>query len=344
MNKTNKNKNNKKKSRGGPIAAAYTVVNTPFSKGARAEVGKDVVVSEVAGSVNFAAIDYAINPGLEHIFGSLSKEAARFDRYEIISLEFHFIGTTVISTTTGQIGLAFDPNANSDAPTTQAEFSAYECSIISSVYRPDGLILRVPQSMLRGMRFIRNGQVGSDLSLYDPGRLVVMTRNEAGTTAIGYVEAQYRVRFHNYHLRPGLALSQRCIQFFKSSAQTYVTTVGANFVFDSVDGSPSLYNTLSAGVVTLYPGNYWIFCTIFAQDDANESFQVSAAITKNGASYSGGQQSIVTGGAGGHALTVQAILSGEAEMTVALWLTMTGAAGTLTATGGRYTIMNVLAV
>jgi hypothetical protein len=277
-----------------------------------------------------------VNPGIEGLFAALSQEAKRYDRYEFEYLAFHFVGTTVITTTTGQIGLAFDPNPNSADPDSQAKFSAYEAHDSSSVYKPDGLWLNVPREMLRGRRFVRCGPVGSDLSLYDPGRLIVMVRDEASAASIGYVEVHYRVRFTDFHLEPSAPIPHGLSGYNLSSGQSFTTATAAAVQFDEniVDG---LELTNNSGVLTLPCGQYKVRVELLAVDTANELFIGSAQLQKNNAALS---PPITTslycaGTAAGEAgpMVLSGYVTSDGTDTIRVWVTLTGAAGTLTIAG-----------
>jgi hypothetical protein len=283
MNKVIKRK--AKKAAGKGLAAAYVMYEGSQPRQGRVDSGIDVVAGTVYGSVAFEAIGYNINPGLELRFPSLSQEAKRYDCYEFLELTFRFIGTTVISTTVGQIGLAFDPNPHTQAPDTQARFSAYEAHVASSVYKPDGLTLKVPAHMLKGRRYVRKGIEGGSLFMYDPGMLVIMTRDEASTAAIGYVEASYKVRFSDFHLEPvTVPVSHKALQVTKVALQNLVNGVAGDWAFDTISSVYGMEHSLTAGSLTLYPGVYRIQFLMNFQDNAAEFFGAKIVINVAGVS------------------------------------------------------------
>jgi hypothetical protein len=332
MNKQQK----KSRKQGTGVALAYVATSKATVRPPRVDAGNDVIAGAVAGSTSdFSATGYSVNPGLETRFASLSQEAKRYDMYEFEELSFHFVGTTVIATTVGQVGLAFDPNPNATVPNSQARFSAYECHISSSVYKPDGLTLRVPKSMLGGRRYVRSGVEGSNLALYDPGLLVVMVRNEASTDTIGYVEARYKVRFYDFHLEANSQPRRRNVaQLGVSAPVTIVTATPTALDWDTlISGSLHADFDSVPGTVTLSAGYYLIQAVIGLTDSANEAFLMRCQLVAAGDGWSGvnlfdGTVGTYTGPANKQ-LVVTAICAYNEEVTLTFLITLTGAAGVL---------------
>jgi hypothetical protein len=328
----NKSKNNKKAKKVG-VAAAYVAMGGSSARQARVDSGTDVVVSQVLGNANYTALAYAINPGLEGQFAALAQEAKRYDRYEFLELSFHFVGTTVISTTVGQIGMAFEPNPNTGAPSTQAKFTAYESHAASSVYKPDGLTLRVPKSMLAGARFVRQGPRGGDMSLYDPGLLIVMVRDEASANPIGYIEVHYKVRFSNFHLEPTTApVPVYMSSFERTTSQTLATATPTTWLGLTIDNSINGLGLAQSGInIALQPGCYSVRAYMCVTDDANEVFTATIALFQNSAVVTSANQSFLTGVAAlsAYNIAVEAVMSASVVFNMSVVVTLTGAAGTL---------------
>jgi hypothetical protein len=341
MNKSKK----KSKAVSKGLAAAYVTYESSQNKVGRVEAGTDIIESEVLGDNNFTTLGYAINPGIALRFPALSQEAKRFDCYEFTELSFRFVGTTVISTTVGQIGLAFDPNPHSQAPTTQAKFSAYECHVASSVYRPDGLTLTVPKRMLAGRRYVRYGIEGNSLFQYDPGMLVIMVRDEADSDPIGYVEVRYKVRFSDYHLEPTTnPVSHRVLQLYYGSGQVYATGAAADWQFQTVTSNiGGMEYALEAGALTLARGIYRITAILALTNNTAETFTAVAGITASSVSQINLSNNYANGGVSHyHSVVVDVIVSLNASSVIAVPVTLTGAAGTLTVTSSSKLIAMAL--
>jgi hypothetical protein len=341
MNKSKK----KSKAVSKGLAAAYVTYESSQNKVGRVEAGTDIIESEVLGDENFTTIGYPINPGLAARFPALSQEAKRFDCYEFTELSFRFVGTTVISTTVGQVGLAFDPNPHSQAPTTQAKFSAYECHVASSVYRPDGITLTVPKRMLAGRRYVRYGIEGNSLFQYDPGMLVVMVRDEADANPIGYVEVRYKVRFTDYHLEPTTSpVSHRVLQLYYGAGQAYTSGAEANWQFQTLTSNiGGMEYALAAGALTLARGVYRITASLQLTDNTAETFTATCGIDVDSTSQIQLSDNYANGGVGHyHSVVLDVIVSLNTSSVIAVPVTLTGAAGTLNVTSSSRLIAMAL--
>jgi hypothetical protein len=325
----NKSKSKKRTKKVQGVAAAYVSVGGSSARRDREDRGMDIIVSSVLGNANFTCLGYSVNPGLEDTFESLSKEAERYDCYEFTELAFHFVGTTVITTTVGQIGMAFEPNPNSGVPQTQAKFSAYECHISSSVYKPDGLWLHVPKAMLAGRRYVRRGIEGSNLTLYDPGSLIVMVRDEAGATTIGYIEVHYKVRFSNFHLEPNATPYRRNVLRVGRAADLGVVTATPTIWDLDTVFEGGLVHSLSTGAITLDPGFYVIIANMVCSDTAVETFSGLLDISLSGTSKGFGYFSSAGVANNNSTMACTCLVPIDTSSNVVPYVTLTGAAGTL---------------
>jgi hypothetical protein len=280
MNNNNNKKNQKKSSRnvGNPIS--YNVRSGTAKRGSKVEMGSDTFVDTVSGSVSFDANGYQVNPGLADRNLALSKEAAKYDQYEFEELSFKFIRSVAVTTTAGLIGLALDPNPNSADPSALNRFNAYEYRISDSVYAP--VTLRIPRSALQGWRFVRCGPLGSDLSLYDVGRLIIATQDESGTSKLGFVEMHYKVRFRHFHLEPSTPTPHNVSIFNLASSQTFNSGAIATLTTGEVivDGL-HLEDDYSSGIFTLPCGQYLVEVEIVAKDTSAENLQIEIDMQKD---------------------------------------------------------------
>jgi hypothetical protein len=338
MNK-NKNKSNKKAMRVQSLPSAYAVSSNAPKRNVKVESGVDVFVDDVLGNTTpFSVLNFAINPGVAARFPALSLEAARFDRYEFESLSFHFVGTTVITTTPGQIGLAFEPNPNSDAPDDQGQFTAYESHSVASVYNPDGLWLHVPKRMLAGIRFVRTGLVGFNYCDYDPGHLILLTRDNAAATTIGYVEVHYRIRFYDYHLRPALEYSANAQELLRDVTQSYTTGVPGLVAWDTSEYPPQHGLGLVAGSTVIPPaGKYFIWINLACQNDTAEDTRCYAKALRSTAIICQGHMAQLAVADMPMSMSLVGMTEFDGVQAFSLEVTITGAAGTLILVGGRYT-------
>jgi hypothetical protein len=299
----------------------------------KTEAGSDTFVSSVAGSTGFSASGYQVNPGLADRNLALSKEAQKYDQYQFEELTFRFVRSRAITTTPGMVGLALDPNPNSSDPSALNRFNAYEIRKMDSVYTE--ILLRVPKEALAGWRYIRSGPLGSDLSLYDVGRLIVATQDEDDTSKIGFVEVHYRVKFKHYHLEPATPTPHGVSLYNLSSSQTMTNNTYEVIEFDEavVDG---VAVTPSSGVFTLPTGQYLIQTELVLRNNTDEDSAGIAKIRKNGAELTPPvtANSVSNGPANQcHNLVLTAYVVSDGTDTIDVQGYITGLAGTLVALG-----------
>jgi hypothetical protein len=315
MNNNNNKKNrvNKKQNAGNPVS--YNVQSGTSRRGSKVESGSDTFVSSIAGSVSFDSNGYAINPGLADRNLALSKEAAKYDQYEFEELSFRFVRSKAVTTTAGLIGLAMDPNPNSADPAALNRFNAYEYRKSDSVYAP--LVLRIPRQALQGWKFVRCGPLGSDLSLYDVGRLIVATQDEADTSKLGFVEMHYRVRFRHFHLEPSTPIPYGMSLFNLGSSQTITSEAPTTLLSGEalVDGL-GLSDGYNTGIFTLPCGQYVILVEIGFNLTVAEDYQAQVDFQKNSAAMS---PQIITNISGTSTLTTENV-----QMTLMGYITSDG--------------------
>jgi hypothetical protein len=301
----------------------------------RVYTGTDVFVSSVTESSDYADTSYPVNIGDANHFASGSLEASRYDNVDYEILEFHWRPSKAVTTTAGQIGLAFDPNPNSSDPESLSKFQAYECSTgMGSVYS-NTIVLRVRRQILNGRKFIRCGPVGSDRILYDPGRLIIATQDCSGTSVkLGFVEVKYRVRFSNYHLEPSTPIPYAFSVFNNPTERTFTTnTIAALQCSETVVDGLGLFDSYSSGTFTLPCGQFHIIFVATCADNTNEDFTLVAEIYKNSSALNP-QMKVTTSlnaiAGGSFAVCVQAYVTSDGTDTFAPMLKLIGAAGTLT--------------
>jgi len=319
---------------------SYGVSSGTSRRGKQVESGADTFISTVAGSVSFASNGFSINPGLEARNLALSKEAQKYDQYEFEALSFRFVRSRAITTTPGMVGIAFDPNPNSASPALLNRFNAYEMRVMGSVYSE--ITLHVPRDALRGWRFVRCGPNGTDLSIYDVGRLIVATQDEDDTSKVGFVEMHYRIKFKHYHLEPSVPIPHALSLYRLGASQGYATGVAEIVGYDTaqVDG---LVVVPTAGVFTLPCGQYLVRATFIAKDTAVETLFASATFEVDAVGVSTTNIGLRSAGVANHQIQglLETYVVSDGTTTVSLSVTLTGAAGTLAIEQGHITISSL---
>jgi hypothetical protein len=319
-----------------PMPISYvSKTKTQFPR-SRVLTGTDVFVSSVIESSSYADNSYPVNIGDANHFASGSLEAARYDNVDYEVLEFHWRPSKAVTTTAGQIGLAFDPNPNSSDPESLSKFQAYECSTgMASVYS-NTIVLRVRRQILSGRKFIRCGPIGSDRILYDPGRLVVATQDCAADSAkLGFIEVKYRVRFSNFHLEPSLPIPYSFTVLTTASERTFTTNTNTPLRVNnnSIVNGLGISEDGGNGIFTLPCGQYHIIYNTTMADSANEDLTAVLEIYKNSAALTVPCKTTLSANCiagGSYTCSLQGYVTSDGTDTFSPMLKLIGAAGTLT--------------
>ncbi len=152
-------------------------------------------ISDVAGSVAFAATKYSVNPGLPGTFPWLSTVARSYESYRFEKLEFAY-ETQAPSTTPGTAILSVDYDASDATPTTKTQAMAYRSSVRSPSWSDCEHMSLKEDLSKRSSYFVRSGSLAanSDVNLYDVGSLFVCTQAQSGSSVIGELYVDYKIR------------------------------------------------------------------------------------------------------------------------------------------------------
>jgi len=333
--RTNTAKSNPAPSRNNPVSYNARLASSALTT-SRTYSGKDIIVTDFTGTSSFGASDYALNPRLPDKFPSASFAAQRYDMYQFEELVFHYHPTTAVTTSKGVMFLAWEPNANKGPPDTIAQINAFESHSQGPIYNPS-ISLRVPKNKLGPTRYCRAGPTGSDLNLYDTGRLIVASDDVVSGEG-GYVEVSYRIRFFNYHLEETSSVQSRMAASRLIISDQPLTTgvpeiVSFNGLAEDFNGD-DLFN-VDLGLISLPKGKYFINATIMAKDSANERFEVRYDLRKNGSTLSVPcfvRTSYAPPGAGLPIYateTITCIVDSDGTDTYDILATLVGATGTL---------------
>lgn len=185
-----------------PVGAAKIRQQTPpsmnYSKDGREVVVEhtELIVSDVAGSVDFLNRPFPVNPGMSITFPWLSQMAVLFESYQFDKLEFEYENATS-STSVGTVMSAVDYDASDPAPVSKIQLAAYE-GYKRSVPWLD-FTQKSPKRDLQKRKtyFVRNGTIpaGSSINDFDTGNFNLATQGQATTANIGELYVHYKVKF-----------------------------------------------------------------------------------------------------------------------------------------------------
>jgi hypothetical protein len=151
-------------------------------------------IADILGSVNFASVEYNINPGLVATFPWLGTMAVAYETYRFKRLAFTF-ESSKSTATNGSIMLTVDFDPNDDPPTTKAQALAYNNAIRGPVWETFTYVCSPADLSKLNQKFLRYGALvtGQDLLLYDVGNLFVCTSGLADTSVIGELHVDFEV-------------------------------------------------------------------------------------------------------------------------------------------------------
>ena len=322
-----------------PVARARNMRNTnPVSEEIRG--GKRIRHKELIGSVTgetaFTNSKYSINPGDSTTFPYLSLEARRYEQYRFRKLHFHYLTRTGTSTV-GSVVMAPDYNAGDTAPASEAQITAYQ-DAVEVVPWADATCRLDPQAMhaLGPRKFIREGNVCGDIRNFDVAKLHLAVLEFSGSVSAGKLWVEYDVELFVPAISTAAPNPQGVLQIGLSGDQGFATGVAEDLDFDTV-----VYNTIGAtisnGQITLPRGAYQLSFEAGFKDTSAEQFAVSAYVYKNGSglSPSASSQAQVQSAAANCVQQVSGstYITSDGDDYFTIPVTLTGAAGTLTAKG-----------
>jgi len=316
-----------------PANQSYTMM--PKAPTVR-RAGRNSVISgreqsfTVSGSTTFAATRYRINPGLSTRFPWLQLQAQGWEKYRFRRLSATFVPSAAAADTVGQTQMAWDYDPSDSAPSTEVAMSAYEGSNAKAVRYSSTINL---DCSTIGFRKLRCGNVAGDLMLYDAASLILATNACASGAVIGTLWLDYDVEFEHKQVEPATPTPTTFSSIYLSAANTCATGVGEVLPFDTWTVNGLEIADPVAGVFTPPCGNYVIEAVTSHRDSAAEAFIGVIGIRKNGVLEDTLSKINTTAIANGQVpLVHKTYVSCDGTDTVDLYVTLTGAAGTLTNT------------
>lgn len=154
-------------------------------------------IQDVAGSVDFANFQLAVNPGMEETFPWLSTIASRFETYSFHNLIFRY-ETSRASTTAGNVMLAIDYDAADAEPADKTQFMTYEGATRSVTWQECVNISSLENLSKYKERYVRSDTLAANLDIktYDVGTLNVGTSGQTDVTVVGELYVEYYVNFY----------------------------------------------------------------------------------------------------------------------------------------------------
>lgn len=145
----------------------------------RTDESVDVVHSEFLGDIThtaaFTVTTYPLNPGLVTVFRWLSTLSRDFQEYVMKSFRVRFV-TRVNAITEGTIYMAFDYDSSDAPPPDEAAVTSY-VGMMEFPPWTQGVSIAADMKNVapHGSKYIRSGNRGGDIKLYDFAKLVICT-------------------------------------------------------------------------------------------------------------------------------------------------------------------------
>lgn len=210
------------------------------------EVTEDEYIGEINGSTGFACTQFPINAGQAATFPWLSKQAAQWEKYRFLRLQFYYkpeVSAFATNGASGKVIFNIDYDASDPAPASKQQAEDTDPHVDCMPYE-EMMLSAAPAQMNKsfGEHFVRTGGVpgASDIKTYDVGTLNVSTYGNANTSVIGELHVSYTVLFE--------------VPVLESS-----TTAPVNYVvsqFDSAGGSEAAGATGVAKTMLLATATY----------------------------------------------------------------------------------------
>jgi len=301
------------------------------------------LVGTISGNTTFGSVAYALNPGIAATFPWLSTVASSYEQYSFRRLRFHYV-TRCATSYVGSVLLAQEYDALDSAPSTEVNMAMMAGAKEDVPWRDQVIDFVVSDMFPLGPRkFVRSGALSTtaDLKTYDAGQLFIGLAACADTSAIGKLWVEYDVDLYipqNPNASQVAAIGAGAL-FTLHAAESFSSGVAKLVSFDT-----SAYNSIGAsntsGSVTLLSGNYMVEAVLTMKDTSNEAFQAIVEIRKNGSASSPVYQTAVAFGSGTGTnlflcIPIMGYINSSGSDAVSVYLTMTGAAGTLTLDSDR---------
>jgi len=292
-------------------------------------------LGQITGTVAFTVSKFIVNPGQTLTFPWLAPQAVQWESYRFHRLAFEYI-TRCGSTESGSVLMSPDYDAADATPTTELQLTTYDGATEDSPWRNQRNNLKPSAMFSMGSRkFVRgNGLLpaSADIKTYDCANMFIATIGTAAN-AWGKLWVDYDVEFFTPQTAIAIAGPASISFYTNNAAQTFATTVASALLLQTIVFDPLGVGTFTVGVSTPPAGSYYVSLVVSFVDTVLETFSGTAQIVLNGAPTVPPSLSAfrVAGVAGAEPnISMQTVIVCTGATTVAVSITLTGAAGVLT--------------
>lgn len=163
-------------------------------------------IKDMTSSINFDTESFPINPGLPALFPWLSTVAANFEEYVIHGMVVYLNTTsgTAVSSTNTALGLwgavtQYDPDDPDFINKQQCE-NYVGCQSAVPFHSLMHGIECAPQSNVLNRKYVRTGDIDSELKFYDWGKFQYFSQGSQASNTIGEMWVSYDISFYKPRL------------------------------------------------------------------------------------------------------------------------------------------------
>lgn len=229
-----------------------SVRSTPTAGGASIVIRHKEYVRDVAGNTGTSILREKVSPVNVRLFPYLSALARNFGKYSFRSIRFEYKPSCPTSTT-GTIGLCFDPDPRDHPPVDKSEFLSHESSQRSAPWSSCS-VSAPPAALARtGVLFMETDTPGevSNPRLTAAGEFYTMADSQASTADVGELWVEYTCVLYAPSLRgdTGSIYDKSCYIFSPAADNTdpfagYTTLNGGLFSAEDIISRPGVDSSL----------------------------------------------------------------------------------------------------
>jgi hypothetical protein len=164
-----------------------------YSRGGNCRISQREYWKDITGTVNFTASEgAAINAGNENVCPWLARIAQNFEFYKFHKFKICY-EPECSTTTSGFVLLTVDYDTNDPPPLDKQQAMAYKGSVRAAPWTSCEYVCSQADLSRRKSYFTRPSQAGSELALYNVGRIFSCTGGNPAGVTLGEIYVEYEV-------------------------------------------------------------------------------------------------------------------------------------------------------
>ncbi len=132
-------------------------------------------LGDVTHTVPFTVTEYELNPGLANIYTWLATMAKDYQEYHVLSFQIRYV-SKVNAISEGTVYMAYDYNVMDSPPPDEGAITAYKGMMEFPPWTASAAMEVCTRTVIpNGRKFLRSGNRGGDIKLYDFAKLLIAT-------------------------------------------------------------------------------------------------------------------------------------------------------------------------